>query len=262
MTELYKEVRGIINFELDQTEEENVRKYCKNLRMISRILMPMIVIAGIFGIYCIYADIHWGFYAFVAFAFCSVIFKTAYQKKYINHLMQLVNNDCSVAKALTGYIVMLEYSRGVKNCDSMLQCIGSLLFYMGKFEECKAIAGLMDKYYDTNVVKAYRYSLLAMVALMEKDTDTINSCIEELETLVSQSIEQYVRDAHRLISRYPEILEAEETGDYAKVVEIAEANDDAKTFTPKKVASNYRLYKVAIAAGMEAEAAKHRAYVL
>ncbi len=261
MNELYKEVMGIINFELDKAEEERIHKYCKNLRIIGGVLTALIILAGIFGIYCVYADIHWGFYAFLAFTLLSVVLFKVYQTKNITRLTRLTNDGCCVIKPLTAYVVMLQYSRRAKNCDAVLQCIGSMLFYMGKFEECKAIAGLLEKYSDTIVGKSYRYSLLAMVALIEKDRETVKTCIEEIETLVSQTPAQYVREAFRIISKYPEILEAEESGDYAKMMELLEL-DDAKTFTLKKVSTNYRLYKVAIVAGLEEEASKHRAYVL
>jgi len=261
MKELCKEVREIIDFELDKAEEERTHKYCKNLRITGVVLTVLIAAAGIFGIYCVYADIHWGFYAFLAFAFLSVVFFKTYQVKNISRLTRLTNDDCIVSKALTAYVVMLQYSRRAKNCDTVLQCIGSMLFYMGRFEECKAVAGLLERYSDTNIGKSYRYSLLAMVALLEKDSDTILKCIEEIETLVSLSPELYVREAYRVISKYPEILKAEESGDYIKMAELLES-DDAKTFTLKKVSANYRLYKVAAVAGMEAEASEHRAFVI
>ncbi len=261
MNELCKEVREIINFGLDKAEEEKAHKYCKSLRIIGGVLTALIVVAGIFGIYCVYADIHWGFYAFLAFTLLSVVLFKVYQTKNIMRLTRLTNDDCCVIKPLTVYVVMLQYARRVKKCDAVLQCIGSMLFYMGKFEECKAVAGLLEKYSDTNIGKSYRFSLLAMVALLEKDKETIVKCIEGMETLVSQSPEQYVREACRIISKYPEILEAEENGDYTKMTELLEL-DDTKTFTLKKVSANYRLYKAAVAAGMEAEASEHRSYVL
>lgn len=261
MNELYKEVREIINFELDKAEEGRTHKYCKNLRIIGGVLTALIVVAGILGIYCVYADIHWGFYAFLAFTLLSVVLFKVYQTKNITRLTQLANDDCCVIKPLTAYVVMLQYSRRAKNCDAVLQCIGSMLFYMGKFKECKAVAGLLEKYSDTIVGKSYRYSLLAMVALVEKDRETVKTCIGEIETLVSQTPAQYVREAFHIISKYPEILEAEESGDYAKMMELLEL-DDAKTFTLKKISANYRLYKVAIVAGLKEEASKHRAYVV
>ena len=261
MKELCKEVREIIDFELDKAEEERTHKYCKNLRIMGVVLTVLIAAAGIFGIYCVYADIHWGFYAFLAFALLSVVLFKVYQAKNITRLTRLTNDDCCVIKPLTAYVVMLQYSRRAKNCDAVLQCIGSMLFYMGRFEECKAVAALLERYSDTNIGKSYRYSLLAMVALLEKDSDTILKCIEEIETLVSLSPELYVREAYRVISKYPEILKAEESGDYIKMEELLES-DDAKTFTLKKVSANYRLYKVAAVAGMEAEASEHRAFVI
>lgn len=260
MNELSKEVREIINFELDQAEEARAHKYCKKLRVIGVVLALLVVVAGIFGIYCVYADIHWGFYAFLVFALLGVVLFKVYQAKNITRLTRLTNDDCCVIKPLTAYVVMLQYSRRAKNYDTVLQCIGSMLFYMGKFEECKAVAGLLEKNSDTSIAKSYRYSLLAMVALIEKDRDVINKCIEEMETLVSQSPEMYIREAYRVISKYPAMLDAEENGDYAKMSELLEL-DDAKTFTLKKVSANYRLYKVATVAGLEEEAAKHRGYV-
>lgn len=261
MNELGKEVREFINFELDQAEEARAHKYCKNLRVTGVVLAVLVVAAGIFGIYCVYADIHWGFCAFLVFALLSVVLFKVYQAKNITRLTRLTNDDCCVIKPLTAYVVMLQYSRRAKNYDTVLQCIGSMLFYMGKFEECKAVSGLLEKYSGTSIAKSYRYSLLAMVALVEKDRDVIDKCIEEMETLVSQSPEVYIREAYRVISKYPAMLDAEENGDYVKMSELLEL-DDAKTFTLKKVSANYRLYKVATVAGLEEEAAKHRGYVI
>lgn len=155
MNELCKEVREIINSELDQAEEARTHKYCKNLRIIGGVLTALIVVAGIFGIYCVYADIHWGFYAFLVFALLSVVLFKVYQTKNITRLTRLTNDDCCVSKPLTAYIVVLQYSCRAKKCDAVLQCIGSMLFYLGKFEECKAVAGLLEKYSDTNIAKSY-----------------------------------------------------------------------------------------------------------
>lgn len=261
MKELYNEVRQIIDFELDAAEEKYSFAYCRNLWRASGILTSLVVIGGIFGIYCIYADIHWGFYIFFAFALGSVICFKAYRKKYMKHVAQLFNDDCCVIKALTAYVVMLKHSRRGENGEALLAWIGTTLFYLGKFDECKEIVGLIEENFDTNIGKAYRCSLLAIVALYERNEETIELCKKELETAVSQMPERYAREAYSVISKYPEIMEAEENGNYDKMVLLLKTNNGQNT-TLKKVSENYRLYKVAKAAGMEMEAAEHRAYVL
>ena len=61
-------------------------------------------------------------------------------------------------------------------------------------------------------------------------------------------------------SKYPLIMDAEEKGDYTKATELLQIDEKASELV--KVNINYRLYKVAKVAGLEEEAAKHRAYVL
>ena len=154
-------------------------------------------------------------------------------------------------------VLLCKNNKGYENLTAMV----SEAWINGFYTKPRVDKELLEKYSDTSIAKSYRYSLLAMVALIEKDRDVINKCIEEMETLVSQSPEMYIREAYHVISKYPAMLDAEENGDYAKMSELLEL-DDAKTFTLKKVSANYRLYKVATVAGLEEEAAKHRGYVI
>ena len=50
----------------------------------------------------------------------------------------------------------------------------------------------------------------------EENKEMIALCKEEMETLTSQTPEQYVRNANAAISKCPEIIEAEKMGDYDK----------------------------------------------
>ena len=55
-------------------------------------------------------------------------------------------------------------------------------------------------------------------------------------------------------------MEIEENGDYAKALEVFEQNENDPLL--QKVNLNYHLCKIAKKAGLDAEAAKHRAFVL
>lgn len=261
MTELYNEVKQIIDFELDEDEEKYSSAYCRNLWRTSRILTSLVVIGGIFAIYCLYANIRWVFYAFFIFAFVSTVCFKAYRKKYMNHITQLIKNDCCVRKTLTSYMVMLQYSRRGEKQEVLLTSIGMALFYLGKFDACKEIADLIERKTDTTITKAYRCSLLAMVAWQEENKEMIALCKEEMETLTSQTPEQYVRNANAAISKCPEIIEAEKMGDYDKMVMLMNTGDGKNT-TLKKVCENYYLYQTAKIAGLDAKAEEHLAYVL
>ncbi len=260
MNDLYKDIMEVVNFELDLDEQKKAHKYCKNLRMMAGILTTLIVLLGVFAIYCIHADVRWGFYAFLVFAVLCIVISKTYKRKYAQRVVRLIN-DCSVNKGLAAHVAMASYVRKGEKGDTILSCIGSVLFYLGKMEECKKIADLLDKYCDTVIGNAYAISLRSMVALYEKDRETLGKCLNEFATIASQSSAQYITMAYDVIKRYPMILEAEENGDYANALELLKL-DEKKEPVIKKVSANYRLYKVAKAAGMEAEASEHRSYVL
>lgn len=261
MTELYRDLMDIIDFQPDEEEKQRAEKYCKSLRVICGILIPAIIITGVFAIYCIYAEIQWGFYAFIVFSVLSVTLFKLYQRKYAIRVNQLINNNCNVSKALTAYMVMAQYSRKVKQSGALLTCIASTLCYGGRFAECKKVLDLISKYCDTAEGRSYRVSLSAMVSLYEKDKEAVKCCVNELKTLMSQANTPYMTQAYKVISNYPLILEAEENGEYSNALELLKINNETEPML-KKVNVNYRLYKVAKVAGMEAEASKHRTFVL
>ncbi len=261
MKELYKEVRENVNFELDEEELQKVIKYCKTCRAIAYDNLPLIVIGFAVTLYCISVDIYWVLLFFLLYLIILNIWKRSYQKKYAMYLLGLANDDCNVAKALTAFVTMIKYTKRKKTLVIILGNIGSFLFYMGKFEECQKVTGLLDKYYDTPVSKAYVLSLRAMMALYRKDKGLVEKCIKDFETLMSQCSERYISDAYKVVARYPAIMDAEESGDYVKMTELLQT-DDEKDVTLKKVTANYRLYKVAKTAGLEEKAERHRTYVL
>ena len=71
MNELYRDIMEVVGFELDSEEQQKAHKYCKSLRVMAGVLTILIVLFGVFAIYCIHAGIRWGFYAFLIFA-CSI----------------------------------------------------------------------------------------------------------------------------------------------------------------------------------------------
>lgn len=261
MSKLYKDLTDIIDFEPDKDEEMRTEKYCKNLRRNGDIIVSAVIILGVAAIFCIYAEISWGFYGYIIFAIVSLVLFKRYQRKYNTRVNSLVNDECNINKALTAYMVMARYYvRKTKKSGILLSCIASTLFYQGKFAEAKKVLDLIRKYCDTPEGNAYRVSLYAMVASREKDKKAVEHYVKELEALMSQANSPYMTTSYSIISRYPLILEAEEKGDYAKALELLATNE--KDSLLKKVNVNYRLYKVAMAAGMEEEASKHRAFVL
>ncbi len=260
MGRLYKDLTNIIDYEPDKDEQIKTEKYCKNLRIIADILISAVILLGVAAIFCIYADIKWGFYGYLIFDIVSVLLFKRYQKKYGTRLNTLVN-ECNINKALTAYMVMAQYYKGkTRKSGPLLSCIASVLFYLGKYEEGKKVLNLIPKYCNTPEGNAYRIALSAMVVARDKDKEAVAQCIKELETLMAQRKTSYMTVSYDIISRYPMIMEAEEKGDYAKAVELLPL--DEKDSRLKRVNVNYRLYKVAMIAGMDAEAAKHREYVL
>ena len=226
ISKLYKDLAEIIDYEIDQDEEAVCEKHIKNVKMASDIIISAVILLGIAAIFCIYAEIPWGFYGYFAFAIISLILFKRYQK----------------------------------NSGALLSCIGGALFYLGNFEAAKKVLDLIRKYYDTPEGNAYKVSLYAMIAAYEKDKEEVAYCIKELETLMTQANSPYMTTSYNIISKYPLIMDAEEKGDYTKATELLQIDEKASELV--KVNINYRLYKVAKVAGLEEEAAKHRAYVL
>lgn len=262
MSKLYNDLVNIIDFEADREEEVRTEKYCKSLQVIANILSSVVIILGIATIFCVYAEMLWVFYVFLIFTIVSLVLFGCYKKKYGVRVNRLINDECNINKALTSYMVIAQYyKRKTKRAGVLLLNISSILCYLGKFEEAKKVLELIRKYCDTPEGNAYRASMYAMIASREKDKEAVAQCVNELEEMISKAGSPYMTTAYNIISKYPMIMEAEENGDYAKALELLEI-DEEEASNLKKVNVNYRLYKIAKVAGLEEEAAKHRAYVL
>lgn len=251
----------MIDFKPDKDEEMRAEKYCKNLYRIADIIISAVILLGIAAIFCIYAEIQWGFYGYIAFAIVSLILFKCYQKKYGARVNRMINDECNINKALTAYMVMARYyTRKTRKSGVLLLNIVGTLCYLGRIEEAKKVLDLIRKYCDTPEGNAYRVSMSAMIASSEKDKEAVAFYVKELETLMSQANSPYMTTSYSVISKYPLIMEAEEKGDYTAATELLQIDEKASVL--KKVNINYRLYKVAKVAGLEEEAEKHRAYVL
>lgn len=262
MSKLYKELAKIIDFEPDKDEEVRAERYCKSLRVIANILISAVIILGIATIFCIYAEISWAFYGYLIFAILSLILFKCYQRKYGARVNHLANDECNINKALTAYMVMARYyKRKTKRAGVLLLNISGVLCYLGKIEEAKKVLDLIRKYCDTPEGNAYRVSMYAMIASRDKDKEAVVQYVNELEEIISKAGSPYMITSYNIISKYPLIMEAEEKGDYIKALELLKINEEKDSIL-KKVNVNYRLYKVAMVAGMEEEAAKHRAFVV
>ena len=261
MSKLYKDLSDIIDFKPDKDEEALCEHNMKKVKVASDIIISAVILLGIVAIFCIYAKIQWGIYGFIVFSVVSLIFFQCYQRKYGVRVNSLLNDKCDVNKAFTAYMVMARYYvRKTPKVGALLSCIAGTLFYLGNFEEAKKVLDLICKYCDTPEGNAYRVSLYAMIKAQEKDKEAVAFYVKELETLMSQANSPYMTTSYNTISKYHLIMEAGETGDYAKATELLQTDEKASVL--KRVNINYRLYKVAKVAGMEAEAAKHRAYVI
>lgn len=144
--------------------------------------------------------------------------------------------------------------------DSFLACIGSALIYQGRFAEAKSVLDLIEKYCDSPEGRAYKIISYAVIALYEKDREAIKSYINEFGELLSQVNTPYMEESYNRMLNYPLILEVEENGDYTKALEFIVEKEKAPLLY--NVSVHYRLYNVAMSAGMQEEALKHRAFVL
>ncbi|MBQ7766331.1 MAG: hypothetical protein IJ397_05775 [Lachnospiraceae bacterium] len=260
MSKLYEKLSSIIEYEPDKEEEIKTDKLCNNLRVTANVLRVVINLLGIATICCIFADIIWVFWVFMIFTVTSLVLFARYRKKSVFQITNLLN-ECEINKALTAYMVLAKYDKGeIKKAASLLTNVAFMLFYLGKRQEAKDVAAVIGKYCDTPDGNGGRISVLAMIAGYEKDLETVKNCISEMEALRAGKKTPYTTMAYEIISQYPLIIDAEERGDYAKALELLPIKEEYSTL--KQVNINYRLHKIAAAAGMEEEATKHREYVV
>ncbi len=256
MSKLYEDLTNIIDFELDKDEELYWDKDHKKMGIIFWVDIVMTA----FVVFLIWTKASLGINLAVVFAVLNYIFIRNYQKKRFVPIKKHMN-ECSMGKVLTGYMYLPKYYKyNTKNSGVLLSNISNALFYLGKTEEAKKVVDLVDKYCDTPEGDGYRASVYTMIAMREKDKEKVKYYVNELEKLLPKTNAPYLTTAYKVVSQYPLLMEAEENGDYAKAKELLEKKDDELMY--QKVGINYRLHKVAKAAGMEEEAEKHRAFVL
>lgn len=259
MSKLYEDLINIIEYEPDKDVELQVQKWCKTLQRISDInnVLPSMLLLYILFLYW-FGGLKGSILYIALLVVCLVLYKSynKRQKAKINNMM----SGCCFNKQLTGNMVIARYARGVRDAKKLLPAIGNSLFYLGKFEEGKRVMDLVKKYCDTPEGNAPRAIYYAMVARTELDKETVKHYIKELEMLMQEVKAPYIAKSYEVVSKYPLTLAAEEKGDYNKALELIKANENDPIIS--RVSVNYRLYKIAKAAGLEAEATKHSTFVL
>ncbi len=259
MSKLYEDLLNIIDFQPDREEEAKTEKYLKILNRIWNLQITLPVMSLVLALFLYWFGGYIGcFLDAILLVVCISIYKR-YRKRYKARLTNLIK-ECNFNKLLTAYMVMVRYARSRKDTQELLSAIGNTLFYLGEFEEAKKVMDLVEKYGDTPDGNAYRVSLYAAIARCQMDKDGVVYYTKELEKLLSQVKLPYITKAYENILRYPLLMEIEEKGDYAKALELLKEEEDEQLLNTLN--RNYRLYKIAKAAGMEEEASKHRAFVL
>ncbi len=261
MGKLYDDVMKIIDFQLDKDTENAEEQFLIKERKVWYCLFFANIVVLSFAIFCIIDEFWLGFLTFPIFSLICVIFfryRGIKKQKQINGLMI---DECNFTKVLTIYLVRVRYhgsSQKVRHV--LLWNTSSSLFYLGRFEEGKKVIDLVKKHCDTPEGKAARLFYYAMVARIRMDKEAVNACIKELDALMPNIKTPYIIKTYDTISKYPIGMETEEKGDYDKAKELIK--QDEKQGTLLKLSANYRLYKVAIAAGMNDKAKEHRDFII
>ena len=259
MPKLYYELVNIIDFVPDKEEEQVAEKFLKTSNSIYnyRNSFPVLIFLFVLFLYCF-----GGYIGCILFVVVLIVFLFLYRchhKKYQTRMSSLVNK-CIFNKALTQFMVMSRYTRRTKEAQAVLPAIGNTLFNLGRFEEAERVAQLMKKYCDTPIGNMHRVSLCAAIARYEMDKSGVEQYTRELEMLIPKVNTPYITKLHEAILKYPMYMEVEESCDYARAEELLkeEPNDSLL----KKVSRSYRLCKIAMSAGLDEKAEKHRDFVL
>ena len=259
MSKLYKDLLNIINFVPDKEEEKATEKYFRRLQDIFNFQnsVPIFILLFVLFLYCFGG--YMGCILFVALVVVFFLIYKWHQKRFRDRMDSSVKN-CIFSKALTQFMVMSRYTRRGKEAQVVLPAIGNTLFNLGRFEEAKNVTQLMKKYCDTPIGNMHRISLCAAIARYEMDKAGVEQYTKELQMLIPQMNTPYINKLYDAILKYPLYMEVEENCDYARALELLkeEPNDPLL----KKVSRSHRLCKIAISAGLDDEAAKHRAFVL
>ncbi len=259
MTKLYEDLKRIINFEPDKDEEAQMEKYFKKQKKIWSFwntFLPLIVVFVL--LLCVFGKAI-GCSLFGILLVVLIVIYKCYQSKFWAQKDIIVNN-CEFNKVLTMSVLTAGYVRDIKEQQKLIISVGNMLFYLGRFDEARKAVDLIWKYCNTPVGNIYRISLYATIARCEMDKGRVWYHIKEIENILTQSHLPRNNKVYENVTKYPLFMEVEEKGDYAKALELMRENE--KDSMINKVSRSYRLYKIAKAAGLEAEASNHRAFVL
>lgn len=259
MSKLYNDLINIIDFVPDKEEEKATEKYFRRLQDIFNFQnsFPIFILIFVLFLYCFGG--YMGCILFVALIVVFVLIYKRHQKRFMTRMDSSVKK-CIFSKSLTQFMVMSRYTRRPKEAQAVLPAIGNTLFNLGRFEEARRVAQLMKKYCDTPIGNMHRISLCAAIARYEMDKSGVEQYTQELQMLIPQVNTPYITKLYEGISKYPLYMEIEEKCDYARALELLK--DEPNDPLLQKVSRNYRLCKIAMSAGLNDEAAKHRAFVL
>ncbi len=261
MTELYNEVEAIVMFEPDSEEELRTEKFLRFTKAIRWICLIFIALTVLVTVWWSFSQQHLVFMLSIIAMFLCVVGIRLYTKSFMKHMFHLQFTACNMKKALTVYLVMLRNAKKTEKSDAGLYGIGSVLLCMGEVDKAIEIAKLIEKYNNTAISKVYALITRTSAAFYKKEMETLESCIEKLAQMASQNATPFVSSTYNVASNYPEILRMEESLDYAGALQLLSKEEYNREIL-SKVSSNYRLYRIAKAAGMEQEAAQHKDYVL
>lgn len=261
MTELYKEAEAIVMFEKDCEEELRTEKFLRFMKATRWIYLAIIILTVLFMIWWTFSQQHLMFVLYFAFVILCIVGIYLYKRKFMKNMFYLQFTACNMKKALTVYLVMLRNSKEIERSDAGLYGIGSVLLCMGEFEKATEIAKLIERYCNTAAAKEYALTIRTTAAFYKKDTEAMQSGIEQLAQMASQNATPFVGRTYSAAASYPQILKLEENSDYAGALELL-SKEEYNRETLSKVSSNYRLYRIAKAVGMEQEAARHKEFVL
>lgn len=261
MTELYKEAEAIVMFEKDCEEELRTEKFLRFMKATRWIYLAIIILTVLFMIWWTFSQQHLMFVLYFAFVILCIVGIYLYKRKFMKNMFYLQFTACNMKKALTVYLVILRNSKEIEKSDAGLYGIGSVLLCMGEFDKAIEIANLIERYTNTATSKVYALIIRTSAAFYKKETETLESCIEQLGQMAAQNATPFIRPTYNMASEYPEILKFQENLDYAGALELL-SKEEYNRETLSKVSSNYRLYRIAKDVGMEQEAARHKEFVL
>lgn len=264
MTEIYKELIATIKVDIGEAEKKFVDRYCACLKLWVVVLSAIVSVTTIWAIYGIFQEHPLRFLGYPLFLILFIVCMR-YKAKQLMKIRDSINEECNPEKGLSYYMSLAsKVKKQKKNLwENSLYCIGLSLFYAGRFEDCKKILPFFDKYCK-GPKGGLRYTLLCMIlAYQQKDVNALTAHAKALEELLKTHKEISMQIPCEKALKYPALLDLKERGEYEAVHGLLSSYSTAqKVPVMTKVINNYCLYHTAKAAGMEKEAAEHKAFVL